>query len=160
MDDTDESRGQDVHDTLLEILDEAIGVDAAASGKIRILDPRSGRLEISVQRGLSDGFVKIMHAVDPNGPIACARAFRLRHRVAVPDVAKDPHSAAYAAAADGHFKAVQSTPLIGSGGRPLGTLSTHFARVHHPSKAAGLVLDYLARKAAAAIESAPAKRKR
>lgn len=152
--DNDEKRRQQLHAALLEILDEAMHIDKAACGKIRIYNPESGRLEIGAQRGFSDGFVKSFEAVGQHETLACARAFRLRHRVTVPDVATDPFSGPYRSAAGTEgFTAMQSTPLLASDGRVLGTLSTHFSRAHHPSTSAALVLDYLSQKAAAVIEN-------
>lgn len=155
MIDKNEQRGRSrLHAALLEILDEALTVDQAACGKIRVYDPDSGRLEIHAQRGFSDGFVRSFRAVDQRENMACARAFRLRHRVTVPDVSTDPLAAPFRAVARSEgFKSLQVTPLLASDGRVLGTLSTHFPRVHHPSTSATLVLDYLSKKAASVIEA-------
>ena len=154
IDKNEEERRSNLHAALLEILDEALTVDQAACGKIRVYDPVSDSLEIRAQRGFSDGFVNSFRAVSKDEPVACARAFRLRHRVTVPDISADPLAEPYRAAArDEGFKAMQVTPLIGTGGRVVGTLSTHFPRIHHPSASAALVLDYLSRKAASIIEA-------
>lgn len=148
-----ERRKAELNQALLNILDEAMSVDEAACGKIRVYNPQAGTLEIRVQRGLSEEFLESFGAVREDEPSPCARAFRLRHRVTVPDVMLDPHAQSYrdAARAEG-FKAMQVTPLIGAQGRVVGTLSTHFPRVHHPSKAATVVLDHWAKKAATMIE--------
>ena len=154
MDKNEEQRRLELHAALLRVLDEAMKVDEARCGKIRVYNPESGSLEIRAQRGFSEDFVKSFAAVDPEDVVACARAFRLRHRVTVPDVIADPQSIAYRRPArDEGFKAMQSTPLIGPSGHVVGTLSTHFPRIHHPSRAAGLVLDYCSTKAAALIEA-------
>lgn len=149
-----DKRRQDLRAALLAILDEAMHVDKAARGKIRVYNPESGRLEISVQRGFSDDFVAAFGAIARDTSLACARAFRSRRRVTVPDVAREalPPDYREAARQEG-FQAVQSTPLIGAGGRVLGTLTTHFEQVHLPSTSAALVLDYLSRKAASVLES-------
>jgi GAF domain-containing protein len=146
-------RRQDLHAALLEILDEAMHVDRAARGKIRVYNPHTGRLEISVHRGFSDDFVAAFGAIERDTRLACARAFRLGRRVTVPDVSRDtlPDDYREAARQEG-FQAVQSTPLISAGGKVLGTLTTHFEQVHLPSMSASLVLDYLSRKAAGVIE--------
>jgi len=152
-DNNDDKRRSKLHGALLKILDEALAVDHAACGKIRVYEPASESLEIRAQRGFSDDFVNSFRAVSKEEALACARAFRLRRRVTVPDVSADPQSAAFRAAARSEgFRAMQSTPLIGSRGHVIGTLSTHFARVHSPSTAAALVLDYLSQKAASVIE--------
>ena len=113
----EETRRQDLHTALLEILDEAMHVDRAARGKIRVYNPESGRLEITVQRGFSDDFVAAFGAIARDGTLACARAFRQRRRVTVPDVSREPLPPDYREAARQEgFQAVQSTPVIGAGG--------------------------------------------
>lgn len=150
----EEHRLQQLQAALLEVLEEAMSVDEAACGKIRVYNPQTRALEITAQRGFSEDFVQSFRAVDADEELACARAFRLRRRVAVPNVSTDPHSTPYRepARAEG-FKALQATPLIAPDGRVVGTLSTHFPRVHMPSASAALVLDYLSVKAATLIES-------
>jgi hypothetical protein len=129
-------------------------VDAATCGKIRVVDPSTGTLEIEVQRGFSEHFIESFRVVDVTDEIASARALRLRHRVNVPDVAKDPHLERYHVIAKQEgFKAMQATPIFGVDGDIVGTLSTHFPRVHHPSTVAALVLDHCASKAGALIEA-------
>ena len=50
------------------------------------------------------------------------------------------------------FRAVQSTPLIGRDGAPLGMLSTHFRSVHRPTEQELRRLDLYVRQAADFIE--------
>lgn len=133
---------------LLEVLDEAMSVDDAASGKIRCVQPDTGCLEIKAQRGFSEEFVRRFRVVEIGDGTPSARAARLRRRVVVPDLAKshaDPFS--QAAETEG-FRAVQATPIVDDEGALLGTLSTHFPRAHATSASAGLVLDHCARRAA------------
>ena len=154
MPNSKEEDRHELYEALLEVLDEAIRVDAAACGKIRVYDPASGSLAIRAQRGFSEDFVRSFEAIDPDDELACARAFRLRHRIAVPDVTADPRSEPYHEAARNEgFRGMQATPVIGSQGQVLGTLSTHYPRVHHPSTSAGVLLDYLSRKAATLLET-------
>jgi GAF domain-containing protein len=148
-----------LHAALLEVLDEAMKVDEAACGKIRIYDPDSRSLEILAQRGFSEAFVRSFGAVDTKDGLPCARAFRLRHRVAIPDVTRDPQAGPYRdyATHEG-FRAMQVTPVMDGHGQVLGTLSTHFPRVHHPSTAGGVLLDYLSRRVASLLQTfAPAR---
>lgn len=149
-----EAHSERLQAALLEILDEAMRVDEAACGKIRVYNPQNRTLEITAQRGFSDDFVQSFRAVHADEALACARAFRQGRRVTVPNVLTDPLAGPYREPArEEGFKAFQSTPLIGHGGKVVGTLSTHFPRVHQPSTAAQLVLDYLSTKAASLIES-------
>jgi hypothetical protein len=154
MNDQEAHRRSELHTGLLEILDEAMSADSATRGKIRIFNPQTGGLEIQAQRGFSEEFLDWFGVVKLDEPVACTRAFKLARRVTVKDVATDPLAATFrpVAQAEG-FRSLQATPIVGSGGRVVGTLSTHFPRVHHPSKAATLVLDFWSSKAAALIET-------
>lgn len=152
---TDETqRLEQLEAALLQVLDEAMRVDDAAWGKIRVYNPRTQALEIQAQRGFSDGFVQSFRAIGAGDELACARAFRLRRRVTVANVSTDPLGAPHREPArDEGFKGLQATPLIAPDGRVVGTLSTHFPHVHVPSTAATLVLDYLSSKAAHLIDA-------
>src|SRR4029453_11345685 len=55
-------------------------------------------------------------------------------------------------AASAGFRAVQSTPLFGRNGAPLGMLSTHFRRPHRPTLRELNLTDLYARQAAEMIE--------
>ena len=150
----EEHRLQQLQAALLEVLEEAMSVDEAACGKIRVYNPQTRALEITAQRGFSEDFVESFRAVDADEELACARAFRLRRRVTVPNVSTDPNAQPYREPArEEGFKAYQATPLIGPDGSVVGTLSTHFPRVHQPSTSAQLVLDYLSGKAALLVAS-------
>jgi len=149
---THEQRLRRLEAALLEVLDEAMSVDQAACGKIRVYNPQAGTLDIQAQRGFSEEFVRSFRAIDADDDLACARAFRLRRRVTVANVSTDPQAAPYREPArEEGFKALQSTPLIAPDGRAVGTLSTHFARVHMPSASAAMVLDFLSARAASLI---------
>jgi GAF domain-containing protein len=152
-DNENRERGQKLQQRLLEVLDEALRVDDAAAGKIRVLDPESGTLEIRAQRGFSERFVNSFRVIDSDDELPSARAFRLRHRVAIPDVAHDGQTKALQEAArEEGFRAMQATPIVDSRGRVIGTLSTHFPTVHRPSSVSALMLDHCAAKAAALLE--------
>jgi GAF domain-containing protein len=84
---------------------------------------------------------------------ACGRALRFGERIVIEDVEADPEFAPLRpiARASG-FRAVQSTPLMGRDGKPLGMLSTHFRSVHRPTEQHLRRLDLYARQAADFIE--------
>ena len=150
----EEQRRQQLHDALLQLLDEAMSVDEAACGKIRVYNAQAGTLDIHAQRGFSEDFVQSFRTVATNDELACARAFRLRRRITVRNVSTDPLAAPYREPArEEGFRALQATPLIAPDGRVVGTLSTHFSSLHLPSASAALVLDYLSAKAATLIQS-------
>jgi len=91
----EEHRLQQLQAALLEVLEEAMSVDEAACGKIRVYNPQTRALEITAQRGFSEDFVQSFRAVDADEELACARAFRLRRRVTVPNVSSDPLAKTY-----------------------------------------------------------------
>ena len=149
---TQQSEGSGLRRALLEILDEAMQLDGAAFGKIRLARPGDGALEIEVHRGLSDGFVHAFRAVAPDDSCPSARAARARKRIAVPDVmrqgADDPFLNAIR---DEGVRGMQATPIVSPDGRVVGTLSTLFRGAYAASTVSALVLDHLARRAASLI---------
>jgi GAF domain-containing protein len=57
-----------------------------------------------------------------------------RTSIVVEDITKDPLFAAHVSSAlAAGFRAVQSTPMFGRRGQPLGVISTHFRDPHRPS---------------------------
>lgn len=138
---------------LLRILDDAIEVGSAQRGNVQVFNEALGGLEIGAQRGFDPAFLELFRLVKPDDASICARAWRLRHRVAVADVALDASFAPYLGMArQAGFRAVQSTPLLTRQGRAVGVLSTHFADARHPSASQGILLDHCASRAAALIE--------
>jgi GAF domain-containing protein len=141
---------------LLQILDEAMQVDGAAAGKIRVARAGSSTLEIAVQRGFSEDFVQAFRAISPEDECPSARAARTRKRVIVPDLERQPPADPLVAAVrDAGVRAMQATPLVAPDGAVIGTLSTCFRHVHALSAAAALVLDHHARRAASLIKEFP-----
>lgn len=138
---------------LLQILDEAMQVDGAAAGKIRVARPDTSTLEIAVQRGFSDGFVEAFRAIASDDACPSARAVRWRKRVTVPDLARQPPDDPFLAAArEEGMRAMQATPILAPDGAVLGTLSTCFRHAYALSAAAALVLDHHASRAAPLIK--------
>ena len=74
---------------------------------------------------------------------------RSGRRVVIPDVMADELFAPYRgiAAASG-YRAVQTTPLLGAGGRLLGMMSTHWAQPQRPSARVERMTDLYARQVA------------
>lgn len=132
---------------LLEILDEAIGVDDAALGNIQLLNPQIRALEIVVQRGFNAPFLSLFRTVRADEPSACGRAFGSGRRVVIPDVRHDRAFQPYRSIAEqAGFRAVQSTPIL-LHGEPIGALSTHFAQPHRLTRRAEQALDRCASEA-------------
>ncbi len=78
---------------------------------------------------------------------------RSGERIIVEDVEKDPDFAPMLhIMRNAGCRAVQSTPLIGRGGQPLGMISTHFRRPHRPDAQTERRLDLYMRQAASFVE--------
>ncbi|HKA44384.1 MAG TPA: GAF domain-containing protein [Burkholderiales bacterium] len=113
-------------------LGETIYAQAAAMGNIQLLNGTT--LEIAVQRGFQDDFLKHFQYVGVDDGCACGRALRSGSAVTIEDVERDdlfaPHRQIAASAG---FRAVQSVPLVNAHGNALGMLSVHYAKpLHHP----------------------------
>ncbi|HEU5396394.1 MAG TPA: GAF domain-containing protein [Verrucomicrobiae bacterium] len=134
-----------LHSSLLDLLDAAIQVDGAAKGNVQLLNPFSGALEICAQRGFSQDFLQLFQNVRVDEPSACGRALKHRNRVMIPDITRDaPYQSYISIAQSSGYRAVQSTPIIGADGNPIGVYSTHFSNVHRLSANAETALDSLA----------------
>jgi PAS domain S-box-containing protein len=123
----------DLESALMEVLDDAIAMLAAAMGTIQLYDSQTGSLQIAAQRGFRKEFLDHFHTVIADDGSACGRAMKRGVRVIVQDVQSDPDYAPHRHfAASARYRAVQSTPLISRDGELLGVLSTHFRQPHYP----------------------------
>ena len=136
-----------------EMLSAAIELLGADMGNIQLLDASRGVLKIIVQHGFSQEFLDFFAEISAEEDSACGRALRLRERIVIEDVEADEGYAPYrmVAAAAG-YRAIQSTPLIGRDGTPLGMIALQFRNVHRPSPEDLERLDLYARQAAGFIE--------
>lgn len=138
---------------LLAILDESMRLDGAASGKIRIADPATGTLAIAVHRGFTDTFVSQFASISLTDNHPAASAVQGASRVIVNDLLRQSLDSPYfVAMRKEQLRSMQVTPIVGSEGRVLGTLATHFKGPHYVSLSGGLALDHCARRAARVIE--------
>jgi PAS domain S-box-containing protein len=114
--------------TLLDtVLEATIALHGADFGNVQLYDAQTHTLRIAAQRGFGPPFLEHFAQVSAEEGSACGRALSRGAQVIIPDVAQDPAFASdLAAAREAGFRAVQSTPLLTSTGRPLGMLSTHF----------------------------------
>jgi GAF domain-containing protein len=139
---------------LLEVLDEALAVEDAACGLLQVWDPARGGVEVVAQRGFDREFLDQFRLVRPGDPSTCGRALGLKQRVLIPDVDADPFFTRFLPLARrAGFRAVQSTPIMGTENQILGILSTHFIGVRYLSRAATSALDRCAAKAGQLIEA-------
>ncbi len=118
-------------DEMLAAVCELLGAD---KGNAQLLDGSSKVLSIVAQRGFEPDFLTFFARVTDSDDSACALALRLVERVIIEDTETEPSFAplrASARAAD--FRAVISSPLVGSDGACLGIVSTHFRAPYRPS---------------------------
>jgi GAF domain-containing protein len=120
-------------EAIATILDDTIALHGAEYGNVQL--PIGDELAIVAQRGLTEAFLKAFKRVKKDDGCACGRALRLRRTVVIKDVDEDAEFSQYLkdARAAG-FRAVQSTPFFTSDGLLLGIASTHFAKVHEPTR--------------------------
>lgn len=128
-------------------LDAAISATHAHKGNVQLVCPDG--LRIVAQRGFEQPFLDFFALVEERGRTVCGVARMAAQRISVPDVSRDilfagtPAGAALAAAG---VRAVQSTPLVGSG-EVLGMLSTHYAAPHELTEHDEDMLDHIAHRA-------------
>ena len=129
-------------------LDAAISATGADMGNIQLREPQG--LYIVAQRGFGRPFLEFFACVNDTQS-ACGAALIGGVRTVVPDVASDPLFAGTASLETmltAEARAVQSTPLIDSGGHVLGVLSTHYKTAHDTTEREKDVLNHIARRTA------------
>ena len=138
---------------LEEMLAATIDMLGADMGTLQLLDDTRGVLHIVAQRGFTPDVLDGLHDISAQDDSTGGRALRMGERLVVEDIETDalcaPMRPMIRAAG---YRAVQSTPLIGRDGTPLGVISTHFTAVHRPSDYELRRLDLYARQAADFIE--------
>ncbi len=118
---------------LQTVLDAAIALHGTDFGNVQLY--RGKELIIVCQRGFKEPFLRTFARVSVDDDCACGRAMREGRSIVIGDVETDPEFAPFrAVAAEAGFRAVQSTPLVTSGGIFVGMISTHFSQPHVPSK--------------------------
>jgi GAF domain-containing protein len=139
--------------TVLDLtLAQALRLSEAELGNVQLIDWKAGYLKITSHYGFGEDFLTFFEKVTTKDGSVCARALRRRESIIVEDVMSDIEFApCQAAACRAGFRAVQSTPIVSSGGALIGVLSTHFPSPHKPSVATMTALKILARAAANAI---------
>ena len=144
---------QDLDSALHEVLDATLTMMDADKGNIQLFDPLHKTLRIGAQRGFEEPFLRSFAAVDAGDQSVCGRALREGRRVMIPDILQDNSLTQMVdVALEAGVRAVQSTPLLGRNGVPMGMLSTHWNEPTQPSERALRLLDLYARQAAEFIE--------
>jgi signal transduction histidine kinase/CheY-like chemotaxis protein len=151
-------RDGNLEQVLGEIVDAAIAISGADFGNVQILEPESGDLRIAAHRGFPAWWVQFWNQVAA-GHGVCGTALERGERVIVEDVEHSPifDVPSLEMQRRAGVQAVQSTPLIGRSGKPVGMLSTHYRRPTRPISGALRTLDLLARQAADILERASAE---
>src|SRR6516162_9347709 len=147
-------------DCLVEITKTAIAISEADKGNLQLFDASSGSLTIVAQQGFEEDFLKFFDNVRKNDA-ACGAAMGTAKQIIVDDVLTSEifvRQPAQKVLVDAGVRAVVSTPLLSSKERPLGVLSTHFARPRHPSERQLRLINILARQAADYLERKQAER--
>lgn len=144
-----------------EMLSATIELLDADFGNIQILDPVKGVLRIAASRGFQTDFLDHFREVSAGDGSVCGQALQAAERIIVEDVDSDDRCVSIRGIArSAGYRAVQSTPLIGHSGNPLGMISTHFRDPHRPTEHEFRLLDLYARQAADFIERCNADEER
>lgn len=137
------------------VLDAAIELSGADKGNVQILNLDSEVLVIKAHRGFEAPFLEFFAEVDAQEASACGVAMASGRRIVVNDVASSeifagqPSRDVLLAAG---VRAVYSTPLLSSAGKPMGMISVHFAAPHEPDENELRYIDLLARQTADYLE--------
>lgn len=146
-------RIDNLQDGLTEMLSAVIELVGADKGNVQLLDPRKGALIIAAQRGFSQDILDLLREISMEDSTVCAKSLRNGRRTIVEDVETDADFVSLREVArNAGFRAVISTPLLGTGNTPLGVISTHFANPQRPTPEALRRLDLYVRQAADFIQ--------
>jgi len=138
---------------LQEMLSASIELLGADKGNIQLIDASRHVLTIAAQQGFAHAFLDFFSEVSVRDDSACGRALRSGERIIIEDVEADEGYAPFRkVAAEAGYRAVQTTPIMGRDGNPLGMLSAHFAQIHRPSEQELNRLDLYVRQAGYFIE--------
>jgi PAS domain S-box-containing protein len=137
---------------LEEVLHATIKLQNADFGNIQLYNPQSRTLQIVAQHGFQQEFLDYFRDARDD-TATCCRALQRGSRVIVEDVQTDPAFEPHRRiAVSAGYRSVQSTPLFGRSGQPLGVISTHFRSPHRPSERELRLTDLYARQAAEMVE--------
>ncbi len=153
------AREGNLEPVLKEIVDAAIAISGADFGNIQLLDPAGGDLRLVAQRGFEPWWLEFWNSV-AKGTGCCGTALERGERVIIEDLEQSPIFAGTPALdiqRKAGVRAVQSTPLIGRSGKPVGMFSTHYRSPRRPDERELRLLDLLARQAADIIEHVQAE---
>lgn len=143
---------------LREILNSVIELLGADKGNIQLFDAETGLLTIEVQQGFAEAFLDSFKRVSTVDDTACGRALRLRRTIIIEDTEEDAGYARYRTVArSANYRAVISSPIMGSETLALGMVSVHFGSPHQPTEQDKHFLHLYVRQAAAFIQRCKAR---
>ena len=119
---------------LNEMLTAVLELLGADKGHVQLLDRERQELVIVAQRGFEQGFLDRFRVVTAPDGSACGRALRNNARAIIDDVERDVAYIPFREIArEAGYRAVVSTPLIGSDGQPIGMITAQFRQPHRPT---------------------------
>lgn len=122
-------------------------------GTVQLFDAADSTLHVAAQKGFDREFLRSFWVTDSGDMWACARAARDKRTVVIEDIYAEESYAPYrAAAAEAGYAAVQATPMISSGGKLMGVISTYFAMAHHFTRSQLRMVELYAAVAADVLE--------
>ena len=138
---------------LREVLEAATELMDTRFGSTHLFDSANGALELVSSVGFDGRFDELFPSVGEDSAASCSLAVSSRERVTIEDLDSAPEWRQMAEALQPYgIRSVQSTPILGSDGRVLGVLSTHFDRPQRPSERQLRLLDLYTQLAARQIE--------
>jgi hypothetical protein len=149
----------DPADVLGAAVDAAVALGCGDMGNVQLWEPGRGVLRIAAQRGFAPEFLEFFAGVQ-DGHAGCGLALQRAARVVVDDVAQSPmfrDTPALDVMLDAGARAVESMPLVGVSGYPLGVFSAHWHRARRPIERELRVLALLERRVACYLDWAAAR---
>jgi GAF domain-containing protein len=143
--------GNGFKECLDDILEAAIEITRADRGNIQVLDPKSDMLILTSQRGFEEPFLNFFARVKRGEAAVCGTAMQNFERIVVEDITRSEifeGQESLGVLLNAGVRAVQSTPLLSSGGVTLGMISTHYCAPHQSSERESRFMELLARQAA------------
>src|SRR5258707_423836 len=117
----------ELHAGLNEILGVAPELLGADKGNVQLFDAARKVLVIAAHQGFEQPFLDFFKEVSAEFDTSCGRALRAGRRTFIEDLEADEGFAPFRAIISAvGVQAVQSTPLVGRDGRPVGMLPTSF----------------------------------
>jgi GAF domain-containing protein len=127
---------------------------------IQILDDGREELRLLAWKNFHPESAAYWEWIDADSGTTCGRAMATGGRIVLTDIETSDLLSGTRNLEEyrrSGIRAMQSTPLTSRSGRPLGMISTHWNKPHHPSGHDFNLLDVLARQAADLIERATAE---